>query len=104
MVYGRTDGKFIIGSGGSISQEIVQELGLTKDECKQISSSIWAQIIKEFDDPKNINVSNNKNITPNSDNNYLVHEDAIVTFSKECWQKIVGWINSALNKNIEIGK
>ena len=102
MFDGKIDGKFIIGNDASISQGIVDELGLTKDECKKISRSIWAQIFKEFDDPKNVNVSNNQNINPNSDNNYLVHKNAVITLSKECWQKIVGWINNALNKNIEI--
>lgn len=102
MFDGKIDGKFIIGNGDSISQGIVDELGLTKDECKKISHSIWAQIFKEFDDPQNVNVSNNQNINPNSGNNYLVHKNAVIRLSKECWQKIVNLINTVLKKNIEI--
>ena len=98
---GKIDGKFIIKQGG-ITQGIVNELGLTRAECKQISDSIWTQVINEFNNEQNMNVQNNRGATPNADNNYTVHENAVITFSKECWQKIVGWINNALNKNIEI--
>lgn len=44
---GRIDGKFIIKQGG-ITQGIASELGLTRAECKQISGSIWTQVINEF--------------------------------------------------------
>ena len=43
----KTDGRFIIKSGG-ITQGIQKELGLTKEECKKLGS-IWTQIINEFD-------------------------------------------------------
>ena len=43
---------------------------------------------------------NNRGAKPNADNNYTVHENAVITFSKECWSKIVGLINSALGKNL----
>ena len=96
----KTDGKFTIQSGG-ITQGIQKELGLSKQECKQLGS-IWTQIINEFDDPNNIQVSNNHNNTPDKSNNYLVHKEAIVQFSEECWQRIVNLVNNALHKNIEV--
>ena len=98
---GKIDGKFIIKQGG-ITQDIVNEQGLTSAECKQISGNIWTQIINEFNNEQNMNIQNNRGVTPNADNNYTVYENAVISFSKECWQKIVGWINNALNKNIEI--
>ncbi len=96
----KTDGKFTIQSGG-ITQGIQRELGLSNYECKQLGS-IWTQIINEFDDPNNMQVSNNHNDTPDKSNNYLVHKEAIIQFSKECWQRIVNLVNNALHKNIEI--
>ena len=98
---GKIDGKFIIKQGG-ITQGIANELGLTSAECKQISGSIWTQVINEFNNQQNMNVQNNRGATPNADNNYTVHENAVITFSKECWNKIVGLINSALGKNIQV--
>ena len=98
---GRIDGQFTIKQGG-ITQGIAKELGLSSAECKQISGSIWTQIINEFNNEQNLSVSNNKNDTPNADNNFLVHENAVVTFSKDCWKKIVSLINNALAKNIQI--
>ena len=98
---GKIDGKFIIKKGG-ITQGIANELGLTRAECKQISGSIWTQVINEFNNEQNMNVQNNRGAKPNADNNYTVHENAIITFSKECWSKIVGLINSALGKNIQV--
>lgn len=98
---GRIDGQFTIKQGG-ITQGIAKELGLSSAECKQISGSIWTQVINEFNNEQNLSVSNNKNDKPNADNNFLVHENAVVTFSKDCWKKIVSLINSALGKNIQI--
>lgn len=98
---GKIDGKFIIKQGG-ITQGIASELGLTSAECKQISGSIWTQVINEFNNEQNMNVQNNRGAKPNADNNYTVHENAVITFSKECWSKIVGLINSALGKNIQV--
>lgn len=98
---GRIDGKFIIKKGG-ITQGIAKELGLTSAECKQISGSIWTQVINEFNNEQNMNVQNNRGETPNASNSYVVHENAVITFSKECWSKIVGLINSALGKNIQV--
>lgn len=98
---GRIDGKFIIKQGG-ITQGIANELGLTQAECKQINGSIWTQIINEFNNEQNMNVQNNHGTTPNSDNNYTVHENAMITFSKDCWNKIVSLINNALGKDIKI--
>lgn len=80
---GRIDGQFVIKQGG-ITQGIAKELGLSSAECKQISGSIWTQVINEFNNEQNLSVSNNKNDTPNADNNFLVHENAVVTFSKDC--------------------
>lgn len=99
MVDGRIDGRFIIREGQGITQGIAEELGLTKDECKQISGSVWSQIIQEVDD--NVTAQNNNNAAPNKSNNYLVHKDAVIQFTKECWQKIVGLVNNALGKNIQ---
>lgn len=101
MSDGRIDGQFIIKKGG-ITQGIAQELGLSSDECKQISGSIWSQVINEFSDEQNMNVKNNSGNTPNSNNNYLVHENAVITFSKDCWNRIVSLINTALGKNIQV--
>lgn len=98
---GRIDGKFIIKQGG-ITQGIASELGLTRAECKQISGSIWTQVINEFNNEQNMNVQNNRGATPNADNNYTVHENAVITFSKECWGRIVALINNALGKNIQV--
>lgn len=101
MVDGRIDGKFVIQKGNGITQGIANELGLSKQECKQISGSIWTQVIQEFNDSNNMQVQNNNGTQPNADNNFMVHENAVVTFSKECWNKIVSLINSALGKNIQ---
>ena len=98
---GRIDGKFIIKQGG-ITQGIASELGLTRAECKQISGSIWTHVINEFNNEQNMNVQNNRGATPNADNNYTVHENAVITFSKECWSRIVALINNALGKNIQV--
>lgn len=68
MADGRIDGRFIIDKGG-ITQGIQKELGLSNQECKQLGS-VWTQIINEFDDSNNIQVTNNKNETPNKSNNY----------------------------------
>ena len=99
MVDGRIDGHFRIDKGG-ITQGIQKELGLSSQECKQLGS-VWTQIINEFDDSNNMQVSNNKNETPNKSNNYKVHKDAIVQFSKDCWKRIVDLVNKTLHKNIQ---
>lgn len=100
MVDGRIDGHFRIDKGG-ITQGIQKELGLSSQECKQLGS-VWTQIINEFDDSNNMQVSNNKNETPNKSNNYEAHKDAIVQFSKDCWKRIVDLVNKTLHKNIQI--
>lgn len=102
MTDGRIDGKFVIQRKDGITQGIASELGLSAQECKQISSSIWAQVIQECNNSQNMQVQNNKGINPNADNNFMVHKDAVVTFSKECWKKIVNLINTALGKNIQV--
>ena len=99
MTDGRIDGHFRIDKGG-ITQGIQKELGLSSQECKQLGS-VWTQIINEFDDSNNMQVSNNKNETPNKSNNYKVHKDAIVQFSKDCWKRIVDLVNKTLHKNIQ---
>lgn len=100
MADGRIDGHFRIDKGG-ITQGIQKELGLSSQECKQLGS-VWTQIINEFDDSNNMQVSNNKNETPNKSNNYEVHKDAIVQFSKDCWKRIVDLVNKTLHKNIQV--
>lgn len=100
MTDGRIDGHFRIDKGG-ITQGIQKELGLSSQECKQLGS-VWTQIINEFDDSNNMQVSNNKNETPNKNNNYEVHKDAIVQFSKDCWKRIIDLVNKTLHKNIQI--
>ena len=100
MTDGRIDGHFRIDKGG-ITQGIQKELGLSSQECKQLGS-VWTQIINEFDESNNMQVSNNKNETPNKSNNYEVHKDAIVQFSKDCWKRIVDLVNKTLHKNIQI--
>lgn len=102
MVDGRIDGKFVIQRKDGITQGIANELGLSQQECKQIGGSIWAQVIQECNSSDNMQVQNNKGINPNADNNFMVHENAVVTFSKECWNKIVNLINTALGKNIQV--
>ena len=100
----KTDGRFIIKSGG-ITQGIQKELGLTKEECKKLGS-IWTQIINEFDGKnngqKNMTVTNNRGKSVDSSTNYFVYKNAVIEFSKESWQKIVNLVNKALDKNIEI--
>ena len=100
MVDGRIDGHFRIDKGG-ITQGIQKELGLSSQECKQLGS-VWTQIINEFDDSNNIQVTNNKNETPIKSNNYQVHKDAIVQFSKDCWRRIIDLVNKNLHKNLQI--
>ena len=95
------DNEFIIRKG-DITQDIANKLGLTSEECKRISSSVWTQIIDEFNDEHNINIQNNCDPIPDADNNHVVPENAVVTFSKECWSKIVTLINNALGKNKQI--
>lgn len=102
MVDGKIDGQFIIRQGQGITQGIAEELGLSKDECKQISGSIWNQIIQEVENQENLNVTNNNGAKPNRSNNFLVHTDAVIKFSKECWNRIVGLVNNALGKNIQV--
>ena len=89
MSAGKIDGKFVINQGG-ITQGIASELCLTGEECNKIGKSIWNQIIQEFDNPENMEVQNNNGQKANASNNYLVHKDAVVSFSQACWQKIVG--------------
>lgn len=101
---GKIDGKFVIQRKDGITQGIANELGLSAQECKQISGSIWTQVIQEFNDSNNMQVQNNNGINPNAENNFMVHENAIVTFSKECWKRIVDLINNALDKNIQVGE
>ena len=96
MADGRIDGRFIIDKGG-ITQGIQKELGLSNQECKQLGS-VWTQIINEFDDSNNIQVTNNKNETPIKSNNYQVHKDAIVQFSKDCWRRIIDLVNKIRGK------
>lgn len=100
MTDGRIDGHFRIDKGG-ITQGIQKELGLSSQECKQLGS-VWTLIINEFDDSNNLQIANNKNETPNKSNNYEVHKDAIVQFSKDCWKRIVDLVNKTLHKNIQI--
>ena len=100
MTDGRIDGHFRIDKGG-ITQGIQKELGLSSQECKQLGS-VWTQIINEFDESNNMQIANNKNETPNKSNNYEVHKDAIVQFSKDCWKRIVDLVNKTLHKNIQI--
>lgn len=100
MTDGKIDGHFRIDKGG-ITQGIQKELGLSSQECKQLGS-VWTQIINEFDDSNNLQIANNKNETPNKSNNYKVHKDAIVQFSKDCWKRIVDLVNKTLHKNIQI--
>ena len=103
----KTDGKFIIDNTQGITQGIKQELDLSDEECKKLKdNSIWEEIIKEFegeiDGQQNMTVTNNRGEQPNAGNKYKVHKDAVIQFSKKCWQKIVDMVNQALNKNIEI--
>ena len=93
----KADGKFIIQNGG-ITQAIQKELGLSNQQCKELGS-IWSQIINEFDNPNNMQISNNNNEIPNKSNNYTVYKGAIIEFSKDCWQKIVNLINNSLSNN-----
>ena len=101
MSDGRIDGHFIIKNGG-ITQGIAQELGLSKDECRMISGSIWSQVINEFENSENMSVTNNRNTKASNSNGYLVYENAVVKFSKDCWSRIVNLINQALDKNIQV--
>ena len=100
MADGKIDGKFVINKGG-ITQGIASELGLNTEECKKLGS-IWAQIIEKFDDENNMTVARNKGDKPNKGNGYVVHPNAVVTFTKECWREIVDLINKALGRNIKI--
>ena len=96
----KTDGKFIIESGG-ITQGIQKELGLSNEECKQLQkNSVWEQIINEVDN--NTTVENNNNEKPNKENGYKVYKNAVISFTKDAWQRIVTLVNTALKKNIEI--
>lgn len=96
----KTDGKFIIESGG-ITQGIQKELGLSNEECKQLQkNSVWEQIINEVDN--NVTVENNNNEKPNKENGYKVYKNAVISFTKDAWQRIVTLVKKALNKNIEI--
>lgn len=97
----KTDGKFIIQQGQGITQGIQQELGLSNEECKQLNS-VWSQVLNEIEDPNNLKMTNNSNKNPNKNNNYWVKSGAVIEFSQECWKKIVNWVNTALNKNIEV--
>lgn len=96
----KTDGKFIIESGG-ITQGIQKELGLSNEECKQLQkNSVWEKIINEVDD--NTTIENNNNEKPNKENGYKVYKNAVISFTKDAWERIVTLVNKALNKNIEI--
>ena len=96
----KTDGKFIIESGG-ITQGIQKELGLSNEECKQLQkNSVWEKIINEVDD--NTTVENNNNEKPNKENGYKVYKNAVISFTKDAWQRIVALVNMTLKKNIEI--
>lgn len=97
----KTDGKFIIQQGQGITQAIQQELGLSNEESKQLNS-VWSLVIGELEDSSNLKTTNNSNKNPNKNNNYWVKSGAVIEFSQECWKKIVNWVNTALNKNIEV--
>lgn len=100
MADGIKDGQFRITTGG-ITQGIRDELGLSKEYCKTLGS-VWNEIIAEFDNKENLQVEKNQNDTPDRTNDYLVHENAVIKFSKNSWQKIVSKVNNALGKNIKI--
>ena len=102
MVNFNPDGKFQIITGQGITQGIANELGLDENQCKQINSSIWNQIITEIDKEGSLITTRNGQVVenPKQSNKFLVHPEDIIQISKDCWNKIVGWVNEALKLNI----
>lgn len=105
MSSGISDGKFVIQSGEGITQGIKRELGLTAQQCKELGSSVWQEIINEFeaktDGQNNMTVTNNAEKTPDKSNNFLVHAGAVVEFSRTSWQKIVNLVNNKLHTTFQ---
>ena len=105
MVNLNPDGKFIIETGQGITQSIKQSLDLSDEQCQILKeNSVWDKVIDEIDREGSLTtVRNGESVqNPNKSNNFMVHAGDIIEFSKECWNKIVGFINSALKTNIQV--
>lgn len=95
MSDGRIDGRFVVNT--NLATSIRNELGISAEECKQMGS-VWDAVVNEANNSSNYEVANNnKNQQTNSQqNNVNVQVGSVVKFTKECWNKIVDMVNSAL--------
>ena len=92
MPDGRIDGHFIVNT--NLATSIRNELGLSAEECEQMGS-IWEQVLNEAKNSSNYEVAN-KNQKQNQQNNVSIQVGTFIKFTKECWNKIVDMVNSAL--------
>lgn len=95
MSDGKIDGRFVVNT--NLATSIRSELGISAEECKQMGS-VWDAVVNEANNSSNYEVANNnKNQQTNSQqNNVNVQVGSVVKFTKECWNKIVDMVNSAL--------
>lgn len=99
---GNNDGKFKIQRGQGISQAIASELGLNAQQCKKLGS-IWSEIFKEVDKQNEQTqiYSGGNDLHGPTNQNYVVHTNQVIEFSKEIWNKIVQLVNAKLGTNIQ---
>ena len=92
MPDGRIDGHFILNT--NIETSIRNELGLSAEECKQMGS-IWDDVLSEANNSSNYEVANKNQ---KQQNNISAQVGTVIKFTKECWNKIIDMVNSALKE------
>lgn len=98
---GMIDGKFTIKRGQGISQAIRDELGLTQEQCNKLGKSVWTQIFAQVEaQNKKGKIYDGGSNGFAGGNNFVVHPDQVIEFSKEIWGNIVKLVNDKLGTNI----
>ena len=93
MSDGRIDGRFVVNT--NLATSIRNELGISAEECKQMGS-VWDAVLNEANNSSNYEVANNNKNQQTGENNVNIQAGSVVKFTKECWNKIVDMVNSAL--------
>ena len=94
------DGKFQIAKGQGITQAIVDELGLNKEDLTKMNKrSIWDEIIKIAED-KNSYVEGTKTYDKSMEHSLKVGDT--FEFTKAAFQKIINIVNQVTGKGLAI--
>jgi len=99
---GNNDGRFKIQKGQGLSQAIASELGLNAQQCKKLGS-VWNEIFKEVDKQNQQTqiYTGGNDLHGATNQNYVVHTNQVIEFSKEIWNKIIQLVNAKLGTNLK---